>query len=310
MAVVGVVWLLLRLNHSNSGVQAFAPTTSTGGTALAITATASTTTTTTTLYAADSTTVPKRQHYDKVFVAGGSKGVGRLVIDELLAHGSDVQALVRDVHVAATLNALSNENHKVTAIVGDAFDQKTVETAMDGCDAVITTLGGSTRDNDDDEQRIDYIGNANVIESAGILGISRIILVTSVGCGSSKEAAPAAVFAALQPVLEAKEKAENLLLRYYTNSNWSIIRPGGLTSEPAPPRTTDGSTSTTTSCSSTAIVTQDTTCIGTIRRADVAALIVQCLESPLTERQIFTAVDPSIESAVAAPDQVIQAFAL
>lgn len=227
-------------------------------------------------------------HYPQVFVAGGSKGVGRLVIDELLARGSSVTALVRDADVASALNALEG----VKAIVGDAFDQKTVENAMDGCDAVITTLGGSTRD--DGAERIDYVGNSNVIESAGILGIPRIILVTSVGCGSSKQAAPAEVFAALQPVLEAKERAENLLIKYYTNSNWTIIRPGGLKSEPA---------------TGAAILTQDPTSIGTIHRADVARLVVQCLESPKTERLILTAVDPSIASAVATEKEV-EAFAL
>ena len=80
---------------------------------------------------------------------------------------------------------------------------------------------GSTED-----RRVDYEGNSNVIESAGILGITRIILVTSVGCGSSREAAPPSVFEALKEVLAAKEKAENLLIKYYTNSEWTIVRPG------------------------------------------------------------------------------------
>lgn len=37
---------------------------------------------------------------------------------------------------------------------------------------------------------MDYVGNNNVIEAAGILGVTRVILVTSIGCGSSKEATP------------------------------------------------------------------------------------------------------------------------
>ena len=46
---------------------------------------------------------------------------------------------------------------------------------MTGCVAAITTLGGKSEDG---QQRIDYIGNSNVIEQAGILGVERIILVT------------------------------------------------------------------------------------------------------------------------------------
>jgi NADPH:quinone reductase-like Zn-dependent oxidoreductase len=117
--------------------------------------------------------------YKNVFVAGGSRGVGRLVIDKLLENGSQVKALVRSQDVADELNDIEG----VTAVLGDAFVQKSVENALDGCDAAITTLGGST-----DDRRIDYEGNSNVIESAGILGVQRIILVTSVGCGSSREA--------------------------------------------------------------------------------------------------------------------------
>jgi hypothetical protein len=43
-----------------------------------------------------------------------------------------------------------------------------------GCVAAITTLGGK----DANGKRIDYIGNSNVVEQAGILGCERIILVT------------------------------------------------------------------------------------------------------------------------------------
>lgn len=215
--------------------------------------------------------------------------MGRIIIDKLVEEGeSQVVALVRGEDAAKELNALEG----VTAIVGDAFDQKTVENAMDGCDAAITTLGGSTSD---DDRRIDYEGNNNVIESAGILGVTRIILVSSIGCGSSKEAAPPSVFEVLKKVLEAKERAENILIKYYTNSNWTIIRPGGLKSEPA---------------TGTAILTENNKAIGTIHREDVANLVLQALVSPKTERKIFSAIDPAVESAVAGELGDVEAFAL
>lgn len=104
--------------------------------------------------------------YKKVFVAGGSKGVGRLVVDKLLSSGSNVVALVRSDDSVKELSALEG----VTAIRGDAMDYKTVEGAMDGCDAAITTLGGGQ---DANGKWIDYTGNNNVIEAAGILGVTR-----------------------------------------------------------------------------------------------------------------------------------------
>ena len=224
--------------------------------------------------------------YKNVFVAGGSKGVGRLTIDKLLATGAKVKALVRSPAVAGELNAIEG----VTAIVGDAFEQKAVENAMDGCDAAITTLGGSTND-----RRVDYEGNNNVIESAGILGIQRVMLVTSVGCGNSKEAAPPSVFEVLKDVLAAKEKAENILIKYYTNTNWTIIRPGGLVAEPMTGK---------------ACLTENNLVIGSIHREDVADLIVKALNSPNTERKIFSALDPSIPSPANPEGATFESFEL
>jgi uncharacterized protein YbjT (DUF2867 family) len=236
--------------------------------------------------ASSSSTAVYAAAYKKVFVAGGSRGVGRCVVEQLLKEGSQVVAMVRDPTVAAELNAIDG----VTAVIGDAFDQKTVENSMDGCDAAITTLGGSTGDSG---VRVDYAGNSNVIESAGILGVTRVILVTSIGCGSSKDAAPPAVFEALKEVLEAKNKAENLLIKYYTNTNWTIIRPAGLKTEPATGK---------------AILTEDNKAIGVIHREDVAALVIKALGSANTEKKILSALDPSLESAMG-EGRVVEEFA-
>jgi len=242
----------------------------------------------TSLFQSNKSTNTQLDAYSKVFVAGGSKGAGRLVIDKLVEEDIEVVALVRSDDAVAELNAID----KVSAIQGDAFDYKTVEGAMDGCDAAITTLGGST--DDAGEKRIDYVGNNNVIEAAGILGVTRVVLVTSIGCGTSKEAAPPAVFETLKDVLEAKERAEKVLTRYYTNMNWTIIRPGGLKSDPMTGK---------------AILTEDSKAIGAINREDVADLVVKALLSPKTERKILSAIDSSI-SAVVDDAAEVEAYAL
>ncbi|KAL7445845.1 hypothetical protein ACHAXM_010419 [Skeletonema potamos] len=227
--------------------------------------------------------------YKKVFVAGGSKGVGRLVVDKLLSEGAEVVALVRSDEKVEELSALDG----VTAIKGDAADYKTVEGAMDGCDAAITTLGGGSQA--EDGKFIDYTGNNNVIEAAGILGVTRVVLVTSIGCGSSKNATPPSVYEVLKDVLAQKEKAENVLIKYYTNMNWTIVRPGGLVSGDATGK---------------AILTEDTMAIGSINRADVANLVVQALSSKSTEKKILSAVDPTISSSANTEGRVSEAFAL
>jgi len=221
------------------------------------------------------------------------------VIDRLLAThtAKHVIALIRSDEGASALKSIPSD--KLTVIRGDAFDYKTVENAMDGCDAAITTLGGTTALSDGSNKRIDYEGNNNVIEAAGILGVTRLVLVTSIGCGTSKEATPPNVYQILQEVLKAKDRAENVLIKYYTNMNWTIIRPGGLKSEPMTGK---------------AILTEEASrAIGSIHREDVADLVVQALVSNKTERKIFSAVDPSISGAGSIPltDELkYQAFAL
>jgi len=197
-------------------------------------------------------------------------------------------ALVRSDEAVAELSAID----RVTAVQGDAFDYKAVEGAIDGCDAAVTTLGGSTAD---EGQRVDYEGNNNVIEACGILGCVRVLLVTSIGCGSSKAATPPGVYETLEPVLKAKDKAEKILMKYYTNMNWTIIRPGGLKTE---------------AMTGNAILTADDTAIGSIHREDVADLVVQALTAPNTERKVFSAIDPSIGSAVAAEGATFEQFQL
>jgi uncharacterized protein YbjT (DUF2867 family) len=224
--------------------------------------------------------------YKKVFVAGGTRGVGLAVVEKLVANGVEVVALVRTEEAADELNKMEG----VSAEIGDAFNQKRVEDVMYGCDAAITTLGGST-----DDRRVDYEGNANVIESAGILGVTRIILVSSIGCGSSREAAPPSTFEVLKDVLAAKEKAENILIKYYTNVNWTIVRPGGLVTQPMTGK---------------AILTEDITALGSIHREDVADLVVKALDAPNTERKILAALDPSITSSVVVEGKTYAEFAL
>lgn len=106
-----------------------------------------------------------------VFVAGGSSGVGLEVIKHLSSLGTPVHALFRREESRKVVENLKD----VTVTIGDAMDESAVQKCMEGCVAAITTLGGKPGA---DGKRVDYFGNSNVIEQAGILGCERIILVT------------------------------------------------------------------------------------------------------------------------------------
>ena len=118
-----------------------------------------------------------------------------------------------------------------------------------------------------------------MVEQAGILGVERIILVTSIGCGSTEKAISPEVYKVLEEALLAKNKAERDI-RMYTNLDWTIIRPGGLKSEASTGK---------------AILTADTMARGVIHRADVASLVIKALDSATAcTRKELTAIDPSL----------------
>src|SRR5712692_9041195 len=70
-------------------------------------------------------------------VLGATGGTGRLVVEQALAAGHTVTALVRSPEKLT----LSNTNFRV--IAGQATDPSAVSRAFDGADAVISALGGT-----------------------------------------------------------------------------------------------------------------------------------------------------------------------
>ncbi|MFH5878814.1 SDR family oxidoreductase [Arthrobacter sp. NA-172] len=107
-----------------------------------------------------------------VVVVGGTGHVGGQVIDELLAKGKSVRALVRPESDASKLEAKGVEIAR-----GDMLDLDSLIAAMTGADAVITSAAGYTR-RDKQALEIDTTGNTNLAVAASRTGVRRFILVS------------------------------------------------------------------------------------------------------------------------------------
>ncbi|MDZ8070081.1 MAG: SDR family oxidoreductase [Nostoc sp. DedQUE08] len=203
-----------------------------------------------------------------IFLAGASRGVGREIAQYLTAQQLKVKALLRTATVASELEAMGIE-----IVQGDALNLGDVERAMltdAPIHTVISTIGGVPSD----VERPDYPGNRNLIDAAVKAGVQKFILVSSIGAGNSVVAASPQVLEVLGKVLAEKDKAEQHLIA--SGLTYTIIRPGGLKSEPA---TGNG------------VLTEDPHIIGSINRADVAQLVGRSLNSQRTNNKILSAVD-------------------
>jgi nucleoside-diphosphate-sugar epimerase len=203
-----------------------------------------------------------------IFLAGASRGVGREIAKCLIEQNQKVKALLRSEDSRPELEAMG-----IKVVMADALDAAALEQAMLGDEpihAVISTIGGLPKDG----QRADFLGNKNLIDAAVKAGVQKFILVSSIGSGESVVAIPPQALETLKPVLVEKEQAEKHLIE--SGLTYTVIRPGGLKSEPA---TGNG------------VVTEDYKVAGTIHRADVAQLVCQCLASDAANNKILSAVD-------------------
>jgi len=209
---------------------------------------------------------------DAVLIFGASRETGLEVAKRLVARGERVVAFVRPASDLTELKALSPQ-----LVYGDVLDPVAVDAAFAAGPfrAVVCTIGAHRGQ----VPRPDYEGVKVIVDAMKKLGdgAPRLILVTLIGAGDSRGAVAPKVIEVLGEVIRLKTLAEDYVrssgLRYV------ILRPGGMNSDPA---------------SGTAIRTEDHGRMGVITRADLARLIVECLDDESTDGHIYHAVDPQI----------------
>lgn len=206
-----------------------------------------------------------------VLIFGASRGVGFALAALLRERGAPVRAMLRSDAGRGELEALG-----VRVARGDALDRADVAAAFAGLPApawVVSTLGGKAADG----RRADDEGNITVIDAAVAARAQRLVLVTSMGCGEMAPYRSAAARAAFGDAVDAKTRAEDHLRR--TGLAYTILRPGGLRSEPATGR---------------GVLSADPEMHGYIHRADVALLVERVMRDPTTVGRAFAAVDADL----------------
>lgn len=106
-----------------------------------------------------------------IAVIGGTGKSGKYVVQELVSQGYKVKMLVRNP------GRVPNPHPLIEIIHGDVLDQSIVNTLLDKCDAVISTLGWGIPPS---SNTISSEGTTRVLEGMKVNRIKRLILISGV----------------------------------------------------------------------------------------------------------------------------------
>jgi len=194
----------------------------------------------------------------RIAVVGGHGQIARLLHPLLLDAGHQPVALVRKQEHA---DALTSEGVETRFLDIEDSTDADFATAFDGCEAVVFAAGGGADGNIERKRTVDLEGSLKSIAGAEQAGIRRFVQVSAI---SVDEPLPDDVDAVWKAYVEAKRDADAALRA--SNLDWTVLRPGKLTDDPATGRVAVG-----------ANVER-----GEIPRADVAAVVAAALADDRT----------------------------
>jgi putative NADH-flavin reductase len=161
-----------------------------------------------------------------LLIIGATRGIGYQLLEQALQAGHVVTALVRNP------KKMPKQHERLRIIQGDILDLEAVQKAIVGQDAVCITIGiGVTWKS----VTVFSQGTKNVLEAMDKEGVRRLVCVTGIGAGDSKNHGGFLYDRLFKPLLlktiyEDKDRQETLIKN--SEIDWTIIRPGFLTNGP------------------------------------------------------------------------------
>ena len=210
----------------------------------------------------------------RVAIAGGHGKIALETARLLDARGDQALALTRSPEQAEDIRAAGGE----PAICDlELDDVAAVAAAVAGCDAVIFAAGAGPGSGPERKETVDYGAAVKLIAAAHEAGIRRYLMISAMAADPDHPGEQ--VF---DVYLRAKGRADAELAR--SGLDYTIVRPGALSDER--PR---GS-----------VRVGERVGRGQIPRADVAALLIACLDSDAVHSRAFEVIsgEVPIEAAI------------
>jgi putative NADH-flavin reductase len=162
----------------------------------------------------------------RVLIVGASGGTGRALVQQALARGDAVTALVRN---AARLPIA---DPSLTVVLGDVMKPETLDAAVRGQDAVLSALGHKQWFY---PTRILSIGTQNLIDAMRRHGVRRLIVETALGVGDAwwQMGLYYTLFVKvfILPFYFFDKGRQEALVRV-SGLDWTLVRPGALNNGP------------------------------------------------------------------------------
>lgn len=189
----------------------------------------------------------------RVTVLGATGTVGRHIVEQALAAGHEVTALVRDpVRITTSHEALD-------VVAGDARDVDDVRRAVKGSDAVVVALGAGRA------AGIREDGTRVAVTAMQETGVDRVICISTLGAGDSRGNLSFVwkrlMFGLLLRQAYADHQRQEQVVQR-SGLDWTLVRPAAYTDAPAAGRYRHGF-----GVDATGLALK-------ISRADVAAFVV------------------------------------
>jgi uncharacterized protein YbjT (DUF2867 family) len=152
-------------------------------------------------------------------ILGATGGTGRLVVEQALATGHTVTALVRSPE------KLTISDSRLRVMTGSATDAHDVARALVGADAVINTLGGSGSVIADSTQAI--------VDAARQTGLKRVVALSSFLVERERLNAPLRLVSSFAVGSMVKDKSFGEEILRSSDLDWTIVYAALLTNGPA-----------------------------------------------------------------------------
>jgi uncharacterized protein YbjT (DUF2867 family) len=210
-----------------------------------------------------------------VVIAGGHGQIALRLERLLSARGDHVRGLVRNRDHFDDVSEAGAQ-----PVLADLEDDIDLGPVVAGADAVVFAAGAGPGSGTPRKRTMDLGGAVKLIDAAKGAGISRYVIVSSMGADH-----PEAASGGFRAYLEAKADADQALRD--SGLDYTIVRPGSLTNDPG---------------EGTVDLAERLGRRGSIPREDVAAVLVAVLDAPNTIGTTFEVLSGStpIDEAVQA----------